>query len=120
MAITLIALLALAAAGFTLFRLSRLPERAPEIAERTFATLARGDVVLVPEGDYVVDAREPLSGAQVFALHSGRQKRWLLVPESGPLALLAQPPESADVERASASQGGKKLDRATVELLPGA
>ena len=116
--IPLIAIAALAIAGVSLWRLSRLPKPLPPIDERTYATLKAGDVVLVPGGDWLVAEREGLGQAQLIALRSGREKRWLLAGEAGPVVLLEEKPETADVERAAA-HGGKKLDRATVELLPG-
>jgi hypothetical protein len=117
-----IALAALAVAAVSLWRLSRLPRALPEVVERTFRTLRPGDVVLVADGDWLVSAREPLPGAaeaHLVALRSGRERRWLLATESGPVALLPSKPDTADVDRAVAALGGKKLDRATVDLLPG-
>jgi hypothetical protein len=119
MVLSLLAAAALLVAGVSLFRLSRLPPPKQLIDERTFDNLREGDVVLSPEGEWLVAGREPLGAAAVFALRSGRDKRWLLVGEAGPLALLPAKPETTDPERAVAALGGRKLDRATVDLLPG-
>ncbi len=116
--LALIAACALVVAVASLWRLSRLPTPLPEARDRTFATLAAGDVVLA-EGDWLVVGREKLGAADLFALKAGRERRWLLAGEQGPVAFLTARPESGDVERAAAL-GGRKLDRATVELLPGA
>ena len=122
--VPIIAIAALAIAGVSLWRLSRLPRPLPEVIERTYGTLEAGDVVLVPDGDWLVADRSAAEGGQadawVIALRSGREHRWLLAGAQGPVALLPEKPQTADVERALASLGGKKLDRATVELLPGA
>jgi hypothetical protein len=78
---------------------------------------------LVPDGDYLVDARETLGQggdrAELVALRSGRDRRWLLAREAGAVALLASRPDTADLDRALAMHGGKRVERATVELLPG-
>ena len=120
--VSLIALAALAIASVSLWRLSRLPKPLPVVDERTYATLEAGDVVLVPDGDWLVAGREPAPAADawVIGLRSGREQRWLLAAAQGPVALLPGKPQTADVDRALASLGGKKLDRSTVELLPGA
>ena len=121
--ISLLAAAALGIAAVSFWRLSKLPPPVAPIDERTFANLGQGDVVLAPEGDWLVASRESLGeGAQradLFALKSGRDQRWLLVGESGPVALLPERPASADLDRAIAAQGGKKLDRLTVDLLSG-
>ena len=118
--VSLLAAAALGIAAVSFWRLSRLPQAPARIDERTFANLGAGDVVLAPDGDWLVASRERLDGgADVFALVSGRDKRWLLVGEAGPVALLPGRPDSPDLERAVALHGGKKLDRATVDLLPG-
>jgi hypothetical protein len=115
-----IALAALAIAGVSLWRLSRLPKALPVAEERTFETLRAGDVVIAAGADWLVAGNEALArGLHAIALRSGREKRWLLAGPSGPVALLPERPSVPDVERAAAS-GGKKLDRATVDLLPGA
>ena len=118
--VPLIATFALAIAGVSLWRLSRLPKPLPVVEERTYATLEAGDVVLVPDGDWLVAGRESAApGAWVIGLRSGREQRWLLAGAQGPIALLPKRPETADVDQAVAALGGKKLDRSTVELLPG-
>lgn len=121
--IPLIAIAALAIASISLWRLSRLPKPLPAVDERTYATLREGDIVLVPGSDWLVADREGMgqgaAQAQLIGLRSGREKRWLLAGEAGPVALLDARPETADVDREVAARGGKKLDRATVDLLPG-
>jgi hypothetical protein len=116
-----VALAALAFAAFSLVRLSRLPQAPAEAEDRTFATLRTGDVVLTPEGDWLVEGRSELTDAaaraDLFSLRSGRERCWLLVPPDGALALSPQPPASPHVERAAAA---RKLDRSSIELLPGA
>jgi hypothetical protein len=107
----LVALLALAAAGFSLWRLSRLPQAEAPVEDRTFATLRKGDLVLTPDGgDWLVEDRLEAEGALKFALRSGREKRWLWVPPEGAVALSAEPDKNA----------ARQLDRGSVELLPGA
>jgi len=118
--VAVLALAALAIAGVSFWRLSRLPEAPPQIDERDFANLAAGDVVIVPGGEFIVASREALpAAARLFGLRSGRDRRWLLVGESGAVGLLPERPDTTDLDRALASTGGKKLDRATVDLLPG-
>jgi hypothetical protein len=122
--VTLAAIVALAAlviAALSLVRFSRLPSAPPPRAvERTFESLCPGDVVITPEGDWLVESRGELvdagARAHVFALRSGRERRWLLVPPDGPVALAAEPPRTPHLE---AARGGR-LDRSTVDLLPGA
>ena len=118
--IALLAVLALAVAATSLTRLSRLPTKLPPVEERSFDSLRAGDVVLTPKGDYLVTARSELQGASLVELESGRERRFLLAGSSGPVAFLDTKPEGADVEREAARTGGSRLDRATVELLPGA
>jgi hypothetical protein len=118
----IVALAALALAAFSLTRLSRLPKAPPPPAEdRTFASLRAGDVVLTPDGDWLVEARselsEPGARADLFTLRSGRDRRWLLVPPEGAVALAAEQPRTPHVDRAA---GARKLDRSTIDLLPGA
>ena len=113
----LVAVAALAIAAYSLLHLSRLPKAPPPpVEERTFASLRAGDVVLTPEGDWLVEARSQLSGADVFALRSGRDRRWLLVPPEGAVALATEPPATPNIDRAP---GARKLDRTTIDLLPG-
>ena len=123
LSVSLLAAAALGIAAVSFWRLSRLPPPAVVVDERTFANLAEGDVVLAPEGDFLVASREALgegaARADLFALRSGRDRRWLLARSEGPLALLPLKPETSDVDRAVAVHGGKKLERATVDLLPG-
>ena len=55
---TLVAIVALAAlviAALSLVRLSRMPKASPPAPERSFENLAAGDVVLTPEGDWLVE-----------------------------------------------------------------
>lgn len=111
----LVALLALCGAGFSLWRLSRLPQAPPPTDDRTFENLRKGDLVLTPDGDWLVEERSALAGAAVFALRSGREKRWLLVPAEGAVALTTEAPQGP-----RAAPGAHKLDRTAVELLPGA
>ena len=118
----LVAVAALAIAAFSLLRVSRLPPAPPPpVEERTFASLRAGDVVLTPDGDWLVEARSELEDrgarADLFTLRSGRNRRWLLVPPDGAVALSAEPPQTPHVDRAA---GARKLDRSTIELLPGA
>jgi hypothetical protein len=113
----LVALVALVFAALTLARLSRLPKAPPlPPEERTWGTLRKGDVVLTPDGDWLVESRARDGDADVFALRSGRSKRWLLVPPDGKVAFADEPLASADLE----AWKGRLLDRASVELLPGA
>jgi hypothetical protein len=122
--VTLAALVAVAALGiaaFSLLRLSRLPSAPPPpVEERTFKSLKAGDVVLTPEGDWLVEARSEVAEqgarADLFALRSGRDRRWLLVPPEGAVALATEPPGTPHVDRAP---GARKLDRSTIDLLPG-
>ena len=120
--VALLALFALSVAGVSFWRLSRLPPPREPIDERTFANLEPGDVVLA-DGEWLVAERAPVAAgtarADVFALRSGREKRWLLVSDAGPVGLLPSRPDGPDVEREVAALGGRKLDRATVDLLPG-
>jgi hypothetical protein len=112
----LVALVALAFAALSLMRLSRLPKAPPPPPEeRTWATLRKGDVVLTPDGDWLVDSRASAGGADVFALRSGRSRRWLLVPPEGNVGFAEEPPGSTGSE----APKGRILDRALVELLPG-
>ena len=122
MALALVALAALAVAGFSLVRLSRLPAAPPApVEERSFGNLRAGDIVLTPEGDWLVEARSELAEAgaraDLFALRSGRSRRWLLVPADGAVALAQEPLSTPHIDRAA---GARKLDRSTIELLPGA
>src|SRR5437773_12542052 len=56
--VALVALAALAVAAWSLVRLSRLPAAPPPPAEdRSFVNLRAGDVVITPDGDWLVDAR---------------------------------------------------------------
>jgi hypothetical protein len=116
--LALVALLALGLAAFSLARLSRIPRALPPTAERSFENLAVGDVVLTPDGDWLVDSRSEIADAdvkaEVFALRSGREKRWLLVSPEVPLALTSEPPATPRVANA------QTLPRSSVELLPGA
>ncbi len=110
----LVALGALAIAAYSLARLSRLPKAPPPpLEDRTFASLREGDVVLTPQGDFLVEARSKLDGSDLFALRSGREKRWLMVPPEGAVALVAEPPQSAGGEISG------KLERSKIDLLPG-
>ena len=120
--VALVALAALAVAAWSLVRLSRLPAAPPPPAEdRSFGNLRAGDVVITPDGDWLVEARSELTEegarADLFALRSGRERRWLLVPAEGAVALAQEPPRTPNVDRAA---GARKLDRSTIELLPGA
>jgi hypothetical protein len=117
--VAIVALVALVAAAFSLLRLSRLPRAPPPLAlERTFDNLGAGDVVITPEGDFLVESRDEIAvdgvRAQVFALRSGRDKRWLVVPDEGALLLATGPPGTPLLANA------RKLERSSVELLPGA
>lgn len=121
---TLVAIVALAAlviAALSLVRLSRMPRALPPTSERSFENLGVGDVVLTPEGDWLVDSRSEIAEAgiraRVFALRSGRDKRWLLVPPEGPLALATEPPATPHVGSVA---NARSLQRSSVELLPGA
>jgi hypothetical protein len=108
----LVALVALAFAALSLVRLSRLPKAPlPPPEERTWGTLRAGDVVLTPDGDWLVESR----AGDVFALRSGRSRRWLLVRPDGKVALADEPPGSTEPEALQ----GQLLDRASVELLAG-
>ena len=118
----LVAIAALAVAGYSLARLSRLPAAPPPpVEDRSFGNLRTGDVVITPDGDWLVEARSELaeSGARadLFALRSGRERRWLLVPAEGAVALADEPPRTPHVDRAP---GARKLDRSSIDLLPGA
>ncbi|MBS2023906.1 MAG: hypothetical protein JST92_15995 [Deltaproteobacteria bacterium] len=113
------ALLALAIAAVSLTRLSRLPQKLPPVEERTFTSLRAGDVVLTPSGDFLVLAAGAVDDATLLELQNGRELKFLLAGKAGPVALLAERPESGQVERAL-GRGGQRLDRSTVELLPGA
>jgi hypothetical protein len=119
--VALVALVALAIAALSLARLSRLPRAPPPTLERTFENLGVGDVVLTPEGDWLVESRSEIAEAgvraQVFALRSGRDKRWLLVPPEGTLALVMEPPATPHLDRVASP---RSLQRSSVELLPGA
>ncbi|HXN82971.1 MAG TPA: hypothetical protein VN883_10865 [Myxococcales bacterium] len=113
----LVGLVALAFAALSLVRLSRLPKAPlPPPEERTWGTLRAGDVVLTPDGDWLVESRAGVDGADVFALRSGRSRRWLLVRPDGKVALADDPPGSTEPEALK----GQLLDRASVELLAGA
>lgn len=116
-----VALVALVIAAFSLARLSRIPRALPPTAERTFQNLAVGDVVLTPEGDWLVESRSEIAEAgvraQIFALRSGRDKRWLVVPPEGTVALATGPPATPHVGRVA---NARSLQRGSVELLPGA
>lgn len=117
----LVALGALLIAGFSLLRVSRLPAAPPEVPEdRTFESLRQGDVVVVPDGDFIVEARQELTDgparSALFTLRSGRVRRFLLVPPDGAIGFAQDAPSSPHVDRAP---GARKLDRASVELLPG-
>ncbi|HYV67321.1 MAG TPA: hypothetical protein VE964_13850 [Myxococcales bacterium] len=118
--VAVVALAALAIAALSLVRLSRMPKASPRAVERSFANLAPGDMVLTPDGDWLVESRSEIAEAdaraQVFALRSGREKRWLLVPPEGTLALAPRPPASARVEGLA---DARALPRGSVELLPG-
>lgn len=124
--VSVLGALALVIAAVTLTRLSRAPRALPPVEERDWKSLRAGDVVMTPRGDFLVTGRGHLGegGAQavVVELESGRERRFLLVPGEGqgPLALLEARPASTDAEREAALQKGQRLDRATVELLPGA
>lgn len=122
--VSVLGALALVIAAVSLTRLSRAPRALPPAEERDWTSLRAGDVVMTPRGDWLVTGRGPLGegGAQavVVELESGRERRFLLVPGEGPLALLDARPASADAEREAALQKGHRFDRATVELLPGA
>jgi hypothetical protein len=119
--IALLAALALAIAAASLFRLSRArPPPPDEVAERTFATLAAGDVVVTPHGDFLVESRAALEGqGPLFALRSGREARWLWAPPEGPLGFFAAEPKSAQEAKEAAREPGARLERPTVDLLPG-
>lgn len=121
--VAVLALFALGVAGVSFWRLSRLPSPREPVDERTYENLGPGDVVLADGGDWLVAGRAPLlagsARADVFTLRSGREQRWLLVGEAGAVAFLPQMPQTPDVEREVAALGGRKLDRATVDLLPG-
>jgi len=116
--VALVAVVALVIAAVSLLRLSRLPRVPAEPPlDRTFENLARGDVVMTPEGDFLVESRDEIVEAEVrarvFALRSGRDKRWLVVPPEGMLLLATEPPRTVRIPDA------RKLDRSSVELLPG-
>lgn len=113
------ALLALGIAAVSLTRLSRLPQKLPPALERTFGSLRAGDVVMTPSGDFLVLSAGAMDDATLVELQSGRELKFLLAGTSGPVALLGERPESGQVERAL-GRGGQRLDRSTVELLPGA
>jgi hypothetical protein len=121
--IALLAALALVIAAASLLRLSRTPPP-PVVAERTFETLAAGDVVVTPQGDWLVEARaavgEGAEASPLFALRSGRDARWLFVPANGPLGLLEQRPASHDEAKRALEDPKARLLRPTVDLLPGA
>jgi hypothetical protein len=116
--VALVAVVALVIAAVSLLRLSRLPRSpaAPPL-DRTFENLGRGDVVITPEGEFLVETRDEIVEAglraRVFALRSGRDKRWLIVPPEGMLLLATEAPRTLPVPEA------RKLDRSSVELLPG-
>jgi hypothetical protein len=117
--VAIVALFALVAAAFSLLRLSRLPRAPlPPVLERTFDNLGAGDVVITPEGDFLVASRDEIAvdgvRARVFTLRSGREQRWLVVPAEGALLLATEPPETPRLATA------RKLERSSVELLPGA
>jgi len=123
--IALLAALALVIAGASLLRLSRTPPPLPAVvAERTFETLAAGDVVVTPQGDWLVEARaavgEGADAAPLFTLKSGRDARWLFVPAQGPLGLFAQRPASHDEAKRALEDPRAQVLRPTVDLLPGA
>ncbi len=97
--IALLAALALAIAAASLLRLSRTPAPPPAVvAERTFETLAAGDVVVTPHGDWLVEGRaavgEGPEAAPLFTLKSGREARFLWVPAHGPLGFFEKAPAS--------------------------
>ena len=116
--VALVAAIALGLAALSLVRLSRLPKALAEVPEdRTWQNLRAGDVVVTPDGDFLVESRSPIDGGELFALRSGRLRRFLVVPPDGAVGLLHEPPESA---RALGAAKGLVLDRSTVELLPGA
>jgi hypothetical protein len=118
--VAIVALAALVIAAISLIRLSRVPKASPPAPERSFDNLTAGDVVLTPEGDWLVESRSEIAEAnaraQVFALRSGREKRWLLVPPEGMLALATEPPATPRLERLANTRA---LPRSSVELLPG-
>jgi hypothetical protein len=123
--IALLAALALAIAAGSLLRLSRRsPPEPAVVAERTFETLAAGDVVVTPQGDWLVEARAAVGAgaeaAPLFALKSGRDARWLFVPAHGPLGLFAQRPATAEEARRALEDPKAQVLRPTVDLLPGA
>jgi len=118
----IVALLALVVAAISLARLSRLPVAPPPPApERTFENLGVGDVVLTPEGDWLVESRSEIGEAgvraQVFTLRSGRDKRWLLVPPEGTVALATEPPATPHLDGVA---NARSFQRSSLELLPGA
>ena len=122
--IAVLALLALAIAAGSLLRLSRLPQKAPpDPEERTFATLGKGDVVVTPAGDWLVEERNLLGegahAADLFTLRSGRDARFLYVPKEGALGLLRERPASLEDARKATLGTGARLERPTVDLLPG-
>jgi hypothetical protein len=122
--VALLAALALVIAAASLLRLSRKPPPPPAVvAERTFETLAAGDVVVTPQGDFLVEARaavgEGAEAAPLFTLKSGREARFLWVPAKGPLGLFAQAPGSVAEARRALEDPKAQVLRPTVDLLPG-
>ena len=123
--IAVLAAVALAIAAGSLLRLSRLPQKPPpDPEERTFASLRPGDVVVTPGGDWLVEERSLLGEAphtaDLFSVRSGRDARFLYVPKEGALGLLGERPASVDDARKAALAAGARLERPTVDLLPGA
>jgi hypothetical protein len=122
--VAIVAALALLLAASSLLRVSRRLESPSPPGERTFATLAKDDVVATASGDWLVAAPaeplpDPAPGAAaglVVPLRAGREARFLFVPEEGPLRLLVERP--ATVAEAPGC-AGVRLERATVDLLPG-
>jgi hypothetical protein len=121
--IALLAVLALVAAAVSLVRLSRVRVAlAPDPEERTFASLRVGDVVVTPRGDWLVEERGALDDqarTPLFTLRAGREQRFLFVPQSGALGLLAERPASLPEALQAAAAPEARLERPTVDLLPG-
>ena len=119
-----LATVALVLTATALLRLSRMPIAEPiDLAARTFETLVAGDVVMTLRGDFVVEDRARLGegdgAADLFALRSGRDRCFLVVPKEGALSLLDQRPASREAAVEAARAPGVSVERPTVDLLPG-
>lgn len=125
--VALLAALALAIAAASLFRLSRTPPLEPAVvADRTFETLAAGDVVVTPQGDWLVEAQAQVFAAEgveptaLFTLRSGRETRFLWVQAHGPLGFFEKKPGSLGDAQGALKDPKAQVLRPTVDLLPGA